>query len=95
MVCGWADASSMSAYTKHPQQAWDWVMFMAGPGRPVDSILGGFAAAMTGIPVLQQTGNADTVGVHDRKTLTVGQLTEAGILFNALGRIERTVDDDY
>ncbi|MCD6120241.1 MAG: sugar ABC transporter substrate-binding protein [Spirochaetales bacterium] len=38
---GWADSMSISAYTKHPKEAWNWVEYMTGPGRPVDSILGG------------------------------------------------------
>ena len=41
VVYGWADAMSISAYTKHPDAAWDWMMYMSGPGRPIDSILGG------------------------------------------------------
>ena len=41
VVYGWADAMSISAFTKHPEAAWDWMMYMTGPGRPVDSILGG------------------------------------------------------
>jgi multiple sugar transport system substrate-binding protein len=41
VVYGWADAMSISAYTDHPDAAWDWMIFMSGPGRPIDSILGG------------------------------------------------------
>jgi len=41
VVYGWADAMSISAFTKHPDASWDWMMYMSGPGRPVDSILGG------------------------------------------------------
>jgi ABC-type glycerol-3-phosphate transport system substrate-binding protein len=41
VVFGWADAYSVSAFTKHAQESWDWIMFMAGPGRPIDSIVGG------------------------------------------------------
>jgi multiple sugar transport system substrate-binding protein len=40
-VWGWADAMSISAFTDHPDESWDWMMFMSGPGRPLDSILGG------------------------------------------------------
>jgi ABC-type glycerol-3-phosphate transport system substrate-binding protein len=41
IVYGWADASSISATTKFPEVAWDWMLFMSGKGRPVDSMLGG------------------------------------------------------
>ena len=41
VVYGWADAMSISAFTKHPDAAWDWMMYMSGSGRPIDSILGG------------------------------------------------------
>ena len=41
VVYGWADAMSISAFTEHADAAWEWIVYMTGPGRPVDSILGG------------------------------------------------------
>jgi multiple sugar transport system substrate-binding protein len=38
---GWPDSYAISAYTKHPDESWAWTEYMAGPGRPVDSVLGG------------------------------------------------------
>jgi multiple sugar transport system substrate-binding protein len=38
---GWPDSYSLSKFTKHPDEAWAWTEYMAGPGRPVDSFLGG------------------------------------------------------
>jgi len=40
-VYGWADAYSISAFTKHDDAAWEYMMYLSGPGRPIDSILGG------------------------------------------------------
>ena len=41
VVFGWADAMSISAFTDHPEEAFEWLLFMSGPGRPTDSMLGG------------------------------------------------------
>jgi len=54
VVFGWADAMSISAFTEHPEEAWEWMIFMSGPGRPIDSILGGK------IPVWKDTAYSDT-----------------------------------
>ncbi len=54
VIYGWADAMSVSAYTKHPDAAWDWVSFMTGKDRPVDSILGGK------VPIWKETAQSDT-----------------------------------
>jgi multiple sugar transport system substrate-binding protein len=54
VVYGWADAYSISAYTKHPDAAWDWMIYMVGPARPVDSILGGK------VPILKEAAQSPT-----------------------------------
>ena len=41
VVFGWADAYSISKYTKNAGAAWKWMLYMSGAGRSVDSILGG------------------------------------------------------
>ncbi|MGQ9630525.1 MAG: ABC transporter substrate-binding protein [bacterium] len=38
---GWPDSMSISKFSNHKEEAWDFVKFMTGPGRPVDSYMGG------------------------------------------------------
>ena len=54
VVYGWADAMSISAFTKHPDASWDWMMYMSGSGRPIDSILGGK------VPIWKANATSDT-----------------------------------
>jgi len=54
VVYGWADAYSISAYTKNPEAAWDWMIYMVSPARPVDSILGGK------VPILKEAAESPT-----------------------------------
>ena len=54
VVYGWADAYSISAYTKNPEAAWDWMIYMVSPARPVDSILGGK------VPILKEMAESTT-----------------------------------
>jgi multiple sugar transport system substrate-binding protein len=53
VVYGWADAMSISAFTKYPDASWKWIMYMTKPDRPPKSVLGGK------VPVWKEAAQSD------------------------------------
>ena len=71
MVYGWSDAYSISAYTKNPDAAWDWMIYMVSPARPVDSILGGK------VPILKEVAQSPTWLEKDKLPANKGLVLDA------------------
>jgi len=79
IVYGWADAMAISAFTEHPQAAWDWMMFMCGPGRPVDSILGGKVPIWKGNALSDAWLEKDMLPENKELVLKSGELIGAKV----------------
>lgn len=71
VVYGWSDAYSISAYTKNPDAAWDWMIYMVSPARPVDSILGGK------VPILKEVAQSPTWLEKDKLPANKGLVLDA------------------
>ncbi len=71
---GWPDSYSISAYTKSPDAAWAWTEYMAGPGRPADSVLGGK------VPIYKKSALSDAWAEKDKLPANKDLVLKAGEL---------------
>ena len=60
-------------------------------GHVVDSVVGGLAAAMPGVPVLQVAEQPDPLGVGDEEGILIRKVAESGFIGGLSGRAEGTV----
>ena len=78
---GWPDSYSISAYTKHPNEAWAWVEYMSGPGRPIDSFLGGKVSIWKNSALSETWLEKDKLPANKSLVLKAGELIGKNVTF--------------
>jgi multiple sugar transport system substrate-binding protein len=78
---GWPDSFAVSAFTEHPDEAWAWIEFMSGPGRPVDSVLGGKVPIWKKNALSPRWAEADQLPANKALVLKAGELIGSKVTF--------------